>query len=306
MSEPRLRLRLQFAALGIAGAALVGLPLSQVLRYQGLEIQALVNERQALDPLTDAVAVQRNLIGHRDVTDRVLQGRTQLEPERRLRQNSVDESLWALHGTLSAGQWLQALAESGALRQDWRTLVHRIGLRQIDRAENQAQHRLLLEQAVQVMDFVSASADLGSYTHLATLQTTRGTEAGPASARLAPGAPQAQRRTLSAQHLASLEPALLARRALLDARIVQLREQRMALFGASAILLALAVASALRVWRARRPLSGPPRDDNRRSRGRRAADQMWQPPEPGRLAEQLRVVTSTPPAQPPTSHPRGS
>ncbi len=253
---PSKRLRLKFAAIGTVGAAMVLLPLAQVLRYQAADLEAMVAERTTLDPLAHAVAVQRGLLGHRDVAERVLRGRLQLEAERRLRKAEVDDALWALQGTLSAGFWAKALRESDALTQDWRLLAGRVAMRQVQVADNLAGHQLLLEQAVQVMDLVSAAAPAVSST------------LSPIQART-PGA-------LPLPQLAALERALQARDAELAARSAALREQQalLKLAVSGVALFALAVA----LWARRLTAPGgatPPTDGvghTRRSRGRRSAD----------------------------------
>ena len=251
------RLRLKFAALGAIGAAMVLLPLSQVLRYQGAEIQALVAERATLDPLAQALAVQRGLLGHRDVSERVLRGRLQLEDERRLRKAQVDESLWALQATLSAGFWVKALGESVVLTQDWRELAGRIALRQLPAAESHASHQLLLEQAVQVMDLVSAAAPV----------------AKPAP-QLADASPARTAEALSLPRLAAQESALQARASELGERSAALHERQALLALTSAALAMLTLAAALWFWSSTPPAGTPPSDIDRarRSRGRRSAD----------------------------------
>lgn len=257
------RLRLKFAALGAIGAAMVLLPLSQVLRYQGAEIQALVAERATLDPLAQALAVQRGLLGHRDVSERVLRGRLQLEDERRLRKAQVDESLWALQATLSAGFWVKALGESVVLTQDWRELAGRIALRQLPAAESHASHQLLLEQAVQVMDLVSAAAPAG----------TRAQGSQLAGIGLAPI--QTRRvEDLNLPRLAAQESALQARASELGERSAALHERQALLALTSAALAMLTLAAALWFWSSTPPAGTPPSgiDRARRSRGRRSAD----------------------------------
>ena len=251
-------LRLKFAAIAAVGAAIVLLPLGQVLRYQNADLQALVAERATLDPLTHALAVQRSLLGHRDVTERVLRGRLQLEAERRLRKTEVDESLWALQGTLSAGFWLKALAESDALTQDWRTLASRVALRQLQAADSQDSHQLLVEQAVQVMDLVSAATPAGSYAQL-----TRVASLHPL--------PAAQARTM--------EAALQARHLETSNRIAILQARQAALATALAALASFALGAALWAawaWRQMQRAPGdatPPAGDGvRRGRGRRTRD----------------------------------
>jgi hypothetical protein len=146
----------RMALLGLIGALALVLPLSQVLRFQ---VEALIedrSERARLDPLAEAVAVQRGLIGHDEVATRVLRGRTALEGERRLRQAEVDNHLFTLQASLLAGAWQPAWREAQALQADWRLLAGHVQGRRIDAEASQRGHRLLQEQAVQVMDLVQA------------------------------------------------------------------------------------------------------------------------------------------------------
>jgi len=78
--------RYKLAALSIVGAAMVALPLAQVLRYQDTELQAALAEQAGLEPVKRAVAVQQGLLAHRDVAGQVLRGQVALETERRARQ----------------------------------------------------------------------------------------------------------------------------------------------------------------------------------------------------------------------------
>jgi hypothetical protein len=144
------------ALLGLIGTLSLVLPLSQVLRFQ---VEALVedrSERARLDPLTDAVAVHRGLIGHDEVATRVLQGRTALESERRFRQAEVDYHLFTLQVSLQAGAWRAAWREARAMQADWKLLVGQVASGRIDAEASRRGHRLLQEQAVQVMDLVHA------------------------------------------------------------------------------------------------------------------------------------------------------
>ena len=275
-SPRRLPLRLKFAALGAIGAAMVLLPLGQVLRYQSAELKELVAERATLDPLAQALAVQRGLLGHRDVAERVLRGRLQLEGERRLRKAEVDESLWTLQATLSAGFWVKALGESNSLTQDWRLLAGRIAQRQLQVVESHASHQLLLEQAVQVMDLVSAAAPAGAQANPLRLASI-----DPASAQTrTPDAPALPR-------LAALESAVQARASELDERGAALRERQALLALAGSAFAMLALAAALCSRRSIAPVGTPgapgtpnltdEADPVRRNRGRRSADSATSP-----------------------------
>lgn len=312
------RNRLKFAAIGAIGAAMVLLPLGAVLRYQNADLAALVAERAVLDPLAHALAVQRGLLGHRDVAERVLRGRLQLEAERRLRKADVDDALWALQGTLSAGYWVKALRESDTLVQDWRQLAHRVALRQVQAADSLAGHQLLVEQAVQVMDLVSAAAPAHAQDPLLRLAMAR-----PAGAQVqAQAQAQAQVQTQTAggllpPRLAGLESALQARMAALDQRSAALRGQQSLLTLAGTAIVALALAAALWAWRSTPPSghsgSPPPGDAAdrvRRSHGRRSVDgeHAVAPPAPQAASHQVlqrlreagaKAVAAEPDSRPP-------
>ena len=289
-TRPTARLRFKFALLAAVGAAMILLPLGQVLRYQNAEIEALVAERATLDPLTQVVSLQRHLLGHRDVADRVLRGRLPLEEERRLRQSEVDGALWVLRGTLSAGYWTRALNESTHLTVDWRNLARRLTLRQITAPESQDGHQLLVEQAVQIMDLVAATAAPGSYASLAQAQV----HAGLIQTRLTAAGPAMQAGGLA------LESALQAHAGGLAAREGDLRAQRALLLWA---LAALATAGAWLLARTQREPTAPPPhqrgDDTRRSRGRRATDFAGLDTHPQPLMDRLRnSAADTTPAPP--------
>lgn len=287
--SPR-RLRLKFAAFGAIGATMVLLPLGQVLRYQRAEIQALVAERATLDPLAQALTVQRGLLGHRDVAERVLRGRLQLEAERRLRKADVDESLWTLQATLSAGFWVKALGESQALTQDWKTLASRVAQRQLQVPESHASHQLLLEQSVQVMDLVSAAAPAGSYAQMTRLAAT--------------GA-------LRTAEPAALEATLQAHMLDLTLRTAALEARQSALATMTAALATLLMGLGLWASWARRavaPTHGnsgaagtltDSGDGVRRSRGRRNNDGAATESVSGQLLQRLRSDTESATAAPP-------
>ena len=280
MSETRStpRSRLKFALAGAVGGALVLLPLGEVWRHQSTELEALADERALLDPLAHALALQHGLIGHRHVADRVLRGRQALEGERRLRHAEVDRQLAALQGTLVAGAWVPALRENNALTKDWRTLVHRIAQHRIGPADSAAGHALLLEQAVQVMDLVSAAAPAGTAAQLAQ----------------ADAAAQGPERATGPQALAVLQDRISARQAVLQRREAAVREQRSLVHMA---LAGLAVLAALAGWIARSagratPAPSPdgtPNDGIRRSRGRRSTDGTEAHDEPARLLDRLQA-----------------
>jgi hypothetical protein len=273
-SPPKsLRLRLKVAVLGALGAAIIVLPMGQVLRYQGSDIEALLAERARLDPLAQALDVQIGLLEHRDVADRVLRGRRALEEERRLRQAGVNQDLSRLQGTLSAGVWVRALGETAALTRDWQTLAQQITQRQLAPVDSRNRHELLVEQIVQVMDLVSALAAPTDAQHrlwLALVRAPRGDE----DTATDPAAPTASHGPGLAR-LHTLREAMAQQVAKLDTRQAAVSEQRAAVQGAlAALLLALAAALTLAARASRPgPLGRDPDGDGvRRSQGRRVTD----------------------------------
>jgi hypothetical protein len=172
MTEPRPRSRLhfKFAALGAVGTALVLVPLTEVLQQQGRAVQAARDERAALNPMASAVALQRALVAHRDMSAQVLRGRTAWEPARQQGAAAVDQLVDALTQALRTLAWQHPLEESQALAEDWWQLARAVGGRSISPAASDLSHRLRVEQALQVMDLISASWAPGDDTESAVLR----------------------------------------------------------------------------------------------------------------------------------------
>jgi hypothetical protein len=154
------RMRQGLAALSLVGAVLIALPVAQLLRYQSAELKSMQVNRAALDPVARAVHLQRGLLAHRDLAAQVLRGQDKLELDRKQRQTEVDGRLAALMVTLASGRWELAIGEADDLRIDWLQLARQVLERQIDAPSSDAAHRLLVEQTLQVIDLVSASAQL--------------------------------------------------------------------------------------------------------------------------------------------------
>ena len=269
--------------LAALGAAALALPLSQVLRSQGAELARLAETRAQLDPLAQATHLQWGLLAHEEVADRVLQGRTRLESERRLQAAEVTRRIAGLRGQLMSGWWAQAERESQALEQDWHQLDTRIALRRVDAAASRLAHRLLTEQALQVMDLVSARAPA------LRPAWTAGGPRGPSSA-----VPAAQ-----AADWAIRARALDRQLAELGRQQQVLQDQRSgtitALAGVGLLAGWLAAASRTNRRRGPGPVDGPGAlaarvPQERRGHGRRASDQ-GPAPRPAQLAaDELRAL----------------
>lgn len=160
---PTLHTRHKFALLGVLGMLMVATPLVDVVRRQSQDLQLLLGARSGLDAMTRALDVQRALLAHAAAAALVLGGRgalegeqrSALEAERRARQDEVDARMAGLTAALVQGRQAPALEEDGALREDWAALVERIAARRIAVAGSEAAHRLLIEQVLQIMDFLA-------------------------------------------------------------------------------------------------------------------------------------------------------
>lgn len=258
--RPRWRVLL----LGLIGGAAVVLPLAQLLLFQ---VDALRQDRAQLawlDPVAEAVGVQRGLADHEAVAARTLGDRRELEDERRQRQAVVDRHLEALRTALPPRLWPLARREADGLAADWRLLAHAVAEQRIGPADSGQRHRLLQEQAVQVMDLLAASAP----TPDATVFTAGATPAA----------------------LARQAAALDAQRAHWQQRIARQARARdlaaLSLAGALGLLVALALTATRRhraAWPARA-------DTVRRSPGRRAADRAAVASPAEQAAAQLQAV----------------
>ena len=156
-TPPRHRVHFKFLALSAVGTALVLVPLTEVLRYQGDAIQAARDERAALDPMGEAQALQRALLAHGELATQVLRGRAKWEAQRRQRAGDVDHRLGTLGKTLTSLAWQRPLEESQALSEDWWQLARAVEHRNISVAASELAHRLRVEQLLQVMDLLTVA-----------------------------------------------------------------------------------------------------------------------------------------------------
>ena len=156
----RLKLRHKLAALSVVGVAMCVLPLVQVLRYQGLEIQRARSANPEQDAGMLAVSLQRGLLGHRDAAGQVLRGLSASENERRLRQVEVDTRLAMLDHAVAERGPDRALQETQDMRRDWVQLVQQVLGRKVSADASDAAHRLLVEQTLQVIDLVAGASPL--------------------------------------------------------------------------------------------------------------------------------------------------
>jgi hypothetical protein len=154
----RLTARHRLAALAALVMLAVATPLAEVWQRQARELELLLGARAVLDPVARAFDGQRALISHRETAHQVLRGRHELEPERQFHQGEVDRRLSALAVALRGGARPAAVDECEALREGWLALSTRVSQRRIDAAGSDSEHRLLVEQVLQVIDLLTSQA----------------------------------------------------------------------------------------------------------------------------------------------------
>ncbi|MDE2082233.1 MAG: hypothetical protein KGI90_12840 [Burkholderiales bacterium] len=164
------RLRRRLAALGLVGALMVALPLVQLLRFQNASEADLLQARTRLDPVGRTVAVERSLLAHRHLADRLLGGPAGRQPDhastpdrelealRAQRQADVDQRIAALMAALVGGGWQAAVVEAQALQHDWSRLAAEVQAHRIDATQSDHAHRLLIEHCLQVIDLLGNEA----------------------------------------------------------------------------------------------------------------------------------------------------
>jgi hypothetical protein len=165
-----LRLRHKLAAFGVVGVALCLWPLWQLWNWHDLELQWAVQEARTAEPGLLAVQTQRALLQHQLASARVLHREQAAEPLRREHQAEVEARLLQLERALEPGGLLPARIEVQAMRLDWPPLVDRIVQARCSVPESDDAHRLLQEQALQVIDIVTAALEVPRDAQLAQAQ----------------------------------------------------------------------------------------------------------------------------------------
>ncbi|MCU0967869.1 MAG: hypothetical protein MUF03_03445 [Rubrivivax sp.] len=150
------------ATLAVIASLLCAVPLYRALDLQGSVLDVLRRGETAVDPLRTATDVQRGLVEHRGLAREVL--RRAVPPEdasdaaRRARAAVLDGDIARLHQDLARLAHAPAAAEAAALAAGWVQLDGRVRERRIDATGSDAAHALLLEQNLQVMDWVLQAA----------------------------------------------------------------------------------------------------------------------------------------------------
>jgi len=250
-----LRLRHKLAALGVIGVTMCLLPLVQLLRYQGLELQMAQDAQTTADPTLLAVSVQRGLLSHRDVAGLVLRGRAEVEPERRNRQVDVDVRISQLKLAVQRKGTVPANEEAQALHTDWQTLVQRVLARSVSGDASDAAHRLLIEQTLQVMDLVASLSPLlqdpnrqvaSAAQAVATAHAALTAQRQSSLQQVVPSKQDPRALDAGLAQLASAQMALTQSLSLREQRLQQQLTLGLVALGALAVLALLLAASVLR------------------------------------------------------------
>ncbi|MDP3084973.1 MAG: hypothetical protein Q8N44_14960, partial [Rubrivivax sp.] len=163
----------RMALFGIVASVMFALPAVHVLDDLGAVLAEVRAQASGLDPLRRAVALQRDLQAHRQLSDRVLRGDQTVEPQRAARQIEVDGDLSALDTQLGQMALQRARREVLAMQADWPPLAERVSERRIDAAESLDAHALLIEQTLQLIDLVADANRLQAWVDPGERQLAR-------------------------------------------------------------------------------------------------------------------------------------
>ncbi len=150
----------KLAALVALVMLLVATPAVQVWRHYQFQIQNIVQARDATEPLALAVRTQRAVVAHQGHANQLLAGDRRAEANRRQQQTAADNGFSALARSLAVRQFDAALLEAQSATSDWMALLDALSSQQLQAAESDIAHHLVVEQLVQVIDLVSDSAAL--------------------------------------------------------------------------------------------------------------------------------------------------
>jgi len=142
----------KFAVLGVTGAVLCAVPLSQVVQSKSAEISVARAELAGLDPLRTAAALQHQLQAHRGLSAMVLNGNAAAEADRRARQVEVNAQLAKLSRQLDEQGYVKAATEARAWKAGWDKLSQQVDAKAIKAAESFVAHAALVDRNIALMD----------------------------------------------------------------------------------------------------------------------------------------------------------
>ncbi len=156
----RLKLWHKFAILGLIGAAMCAVPMTQLLHYKGDELAVARDEAAGLAPIRSAVALQLSLQTHRGLSSMVLNGKDSADAERAGRAKEVDEHLTKLGQTLAELGYAPAGDAVKAFKAGWEKLGSGIAGRSLAASASYDSHKALIEQNFQVIELIADGSGL--------------------------------------------------------------------------------------------------------------------------------------------------
>ena len=156
----RMQLWKKFAVLGAIALVMCAVPLSKVVIQKNADIAVTLAEDAGLDPMRVAIALQKQIQSHRNLSSRVLGGDAAADGERKARQAEVNTQIAALDKLLVQMSFSKASDELKGLKTDWDKLSKQIEARAIKARESFEAHTTLVEQNLLVMDLVADASGL--------------------------------------------------------------------------------------------------------------------------------------------------
>ncbi|MDL5032267.1 methyl-accepting chemotaxis protein [Pelomonas sp. APW6] len=151
----------RFLVLGLISLAAAAVPLALLVHEQGDQIAVAEAEDDGIDMLMLSMPVMKSLQVHRGLSSLALGGDAEAATRRQASAASALAALDALQKALASRPAYQpSLAQTQALRRDFKALVDRVAGRQLDPSASFAAHSALIQQALGVLERVGDNSGL--------------------------------------------------------------------------------------------------------------------------------------------------
>lgn len=150
----------KFSAIGAIAAVMCAVPLVQLVDYKNSEISVALAEDAGLDPVRESLALQVQLMAHRELSDRLLAGDALAETERRSRAADVNGHLAKIEKLVVKLGHKQAIEQARAVRAEWATLGQQIDSGKLTPEAALAAHHALVSRNIEFLEAVADESGL--------------------------------------------------------------------------------------------------------------------------------------------------
>ena len=150
----------KFSVIGVITAAMCAEPLVQLVDEKTTEIKVAVAEDAGLNPVRESLALQVQLMAHRELSGRLLAGDALVETERRARAAEVNAQLAKVEKLVADLGHKKAIEQARAVRAEWETLVKQIDRRELKPDAALAAHNAAVRHNLAFLDAVADESGL--------------------------------------------------------------------------------------------------------------------------------------------------